>query len=308
MFVKQVQYAVSTHRQGGNFERSTTSCAICHTHQGFLERIESNAYSTAEDIPDPAPINCRTCHMIHSTYTDADYGLTATDPVTLYNGDVEFDFGAGSGNLCARCHQARRTSSGGVPVINGEDVAVTGIRYGVHHGPQGTVIAGTGAYEFTGSKTISGGPNTHGTAAANPRLCATCHMGEAYGEQAGGHTWKMAYEYHGHMVDNVAGCNECHDIDSFNESPFDGGPFQDDIQALLVQLEQLLVDAGIKQQMSAGYTLHDLHTYANAGTYGANLAAAFLNWQLFAEDRSLGVHNPPYVRNVLTNTIEAISP
>ncbi len=32
------------------------------------------------------------------------------------------------------------------------------------------------------------------------------------------------------------------------------------------------------------------------------------NWALFAWDRSLGLHNPAYVRAVLTNTIEAITP
>ena len=32
-----------------------------------------------------------------------------------------------------------------------------------------------------------------------------------------------------------------------------------------------------------------------------------LNWQLFAEDRSLGLHNPAYAKAVLTNTIEALS-
>ena len=309
LYVKQIQYAVSTHRTGGNFERATTSCAVCHTHQGFLERIESNAYATAEDISDPAPINCRTCHMIHSTYTAADYGLTATAPVTLYNPDVmtgeeeTFDYGAAAGNLCARCHQARQSTP--VPVIGGDPVEITSSRYGVHHGPQGTVIAGTGAFEFAGSATINGGPNTHGDATENTKLCATCHMGEAFGEQAGGHTWKMTYDYHGSEVDNVAGCNTCHsgfeDFTAFGDVPAT-------VQAMLLELEQMLVDQGIKVTMSTDYTIHGLNVYANSGTFSADLAAAFRNWQLFAEDRSLGLHNPPYVKAVLTNTLEAITP
>ena len=84
LFVRQVQYAQSTHRLGGNFERSTTSCAPCHTHQGFLERIESDETSTAEDILNPAPINCRTCHQIHSSFTSADYAFTATTPFSTH--------------------------------------------------------------------------------------------------------------------------------------------------------------------------------------------------------------------------------
>ena len=43
LFAKQVQYEKSTHRLGGNFERATASCAPCHTHQGFLERMATGA-------------------------------------------------------------------------------------------------------------------------------------------------------------------------------------------------------------------------------------------------------------------------
>ncbi len=310
LFVKQVQYAQSVHRLGGNFERSTTSCAPCHTHQGFLERVASNAYTTAADIPDPAPINCRTCHMIHDTYTSADYALTATAPVPLYNFDyvagteTTVDYGAAAGNLCARCHQARKLSP--VPVIDGADVTFTSSRYGVHHGPQAQVLGGTNAFEFTGTQTIGGGPMSHGNPSTNAKLCATCHMGAAFGEQAGGHTWKMTYGYHGSDVDNVAGCNStgCHtnfvDFTAFGDTP-------GTVLGLLSQLDTLLVNRGIKLEYSPGYTIHDLSPYAVAGTYPANLAAAFTNWQLFAEDRSLGLHNPAYVKAVLQNSIEAVN-
>jgi thiosulfate dehydrogenase len=44
----------------------------------------------------------------------------------------------------------------------------------------------------------------------------------------------------------------------------------------------------------------------NTGTYPANIVAAMLNWQAIAEDRSLGLHNPAYVKAVLTNTLEAV--
>ena len=312
LFAVQVQYAQSTHRLGGNFERSTTSCAPCHTHQGFLERVESDVTSTAEDILNPAPINCRTCHQIHTTYTSADYAFTATTGFSTHNEDyatgerIAVDFGAGGGNLCARCHQGRsltgRVADGAVPVIDGPDVTITSSRYGLHHGPQAQVVGGFGAYEFEGSRVVNGGPTSHGDPAVNTKVCATCHMGEAFGEQAGGHTWKMSYGYHGSVEPNVAGCNVCH---QGNVVDFSG---QDGILALLVELEQLLVDAGIKVEMSEDYTIHGLSPYAVSDTWSANLAAAMLNWQMFAEDRSLGMHNPAYARAVLTNTIEAISP
>ncbi len=43
LFARQVQYWSSTHANGGNFERASstyslaTSCAPCHAHEGFME-------------------------------------------------------------------------------------------------------------------------------------------------------------------------------------------------------------------------------------------------------------------------------
>jgi hypothetical protein len=265
-----------------------------------------------QDILDPAPINCRTCHEIHTTYTAADYALTATTPVTLINSGAEVDFGAAAGNLCAQCHQGRALNP--VPVIDGADVTLTSSRYGVHHGPQGQVIAGEDAFEFAGSQTITGGPNSHGPSTVNEGSCATCHMGQAFGEQAGGHTWKMTYEYHGADQENIAGCVGCHST----LTTFDFRGIRTTVLGLLTDIETELVAQGIKAAMSADYTADGLDVYAVPNdtdpltpapeTWPANLAAAFANWQMFAEDRSLGVHNPVYALAVLTNTLEAITP
>ena len=81
-----------------------------------------------------------------------------------------------------------------------------------------------------------------------------------------------------------------------------------EILGLLVQVEQVLVDAGFKREMTPGYRYHELSVQVNTGVWPANLVAAMLNWQMFAEDRSLGLHNPPYARAVLENTLETISP
>jgi formate-dependent nitrite reductase cytochrome c552 subunit len=316
MAERQAQYETSTHLLGGHFERNSTSCAVCHTHQGFVERIAAGTMTTAEDIATPLPIDCRTCHTIHTTYTDADYGMRSTAPVTLFNTDyatgnpITVDYGAAAGNLCAQCHQGRpltdRVANGVLPVIDGADVEVTSSRFGLHHGPQAQVVGGVGAYEFTGSRTISGGPGAHGDPAENEKLCVTCHMApSSEGLELGGHTWRVSFDNNGVREPNVAGCNTCHNgFEDFTE--FGNVPAA--IHGLLVQIEQILVDAGIKQVMTPGYTLHELNARTNTGTFSANIVAAMLNWQMFAEDRSMGLHNPAYARNVLENTLEAISP
>lgn len=289
LYAKQIQYQNSVHATGGNFERNETSCAVCHTSQGFLERLPTNATATAADIKDPVPQNCRTCHKIHTTYTSADFALTATTPFPVWQGGQTVDLGAQSGNLCARCHQMRTISP--LPVIGGAAVKVTSSRYGVHYSPVAQVISGTGLFEFSGAATIKGGAFTHGDPQYNPGVCASCHMAEAYGTQAGGHTLRMSYDYHGSEVENVAGCNAvgCHktveDFDHWNVRP--------EIKQLLADLDAELTRIGIRKGGS----------YAVQGTWPADVAAAYINWNAITEDKSGGIHNPPYARNVLKNSI-----
>jgi hypothetical protein len=295
LYAKQVQYQASTHRLGGNFERSTTACAVCHTHQGFIEVLPTGATATAANIPDPAPVNCRTCHQIHKTYTKADYALTATTPIKLHDRGATVDLGSQAGNLCGRCHQSRAIS--GMPVLGGPDVKVTSSRYGFHHGPQANVVAAKGAYAFPGAATIPTTTHVHGDPAFNPGVCSGCHMNQAFGEQSGGHTFNMAYDYHGALVENIASCAECHKT----VTNFDHFGLRPTVKQLLKDVETELVRLGIRKFSTDP---HDY--YAVAGTFKAEVAAGFLNWQLFSEDRSYGMHNPPYVKNVLTNTLAAL--
>lgn len=299
LFARQVQYNNSVHRQGGNFERSDADCAGCHTHEGFLDRVANGDADMSSISPEnPSPINCRTCHQIHTTYTDADFAFTRTSAVTLMFGGGTFD--QGEANLCASCHQGRPVE--GPPVIDGPDVEVTSSRYGVHHGPQSLVLSAQGAYEFVGSANIPSGPNTHGNPAANADGCPTCHMAAPFGGQAGGHTWNMEYEYHGSETGNYAGCNtgDCHDGDV---DPADDWGHTFDYNGVQTEVEELL--ATLATELQRVGIMRDDH-YAYTGTFPANLAAAFINWQMFEEDRSRGIHSPRYVPRVLTNTIEMV--
>ena len=278
------QYAASTHGSGPNFERDGSGCNLCHTHQGFMTVVNGEAAPT--NIEQPAPVNCRTCHQIHTTYTGDDFALTWTDDVDLELGGV---VSLGDGNLCANCHQARTPSPN--PTIDGADVAVTSYRFGTHHGPQANVVAGEGLYEFAGSVTYPTGAGPH-TATG----CNTCHMAEPFGAQAGGHTWAMTYDYHGSTEELVTGCQNCHET-ATSFAILGDVPAQ--VETLLGDLETLLRAQGILIDTLGA-------EYARPGTYSANLAAAYVNWQSITEDRSMGLHFPGYVVALLTNTIEAI--
>ncbi|NJD18181.1 MAG: hypothetical protein FIA95_02720 [Gemmatimonadetes bacterium] len=184
-----------------------------------------------------------------------------------------------------------------MPALGGPNVTVTSSRYGTHHGPVAQILGGVGLFAFSGSSTITGGPHVHGDKAFNPDACGTCHMAAVQGgAEGGGHTWRMEYELEGTVSQNVVGCNGtgCHrTVESFNH--WSVGP---EIDALLAQLRTELIRIGIKTP-----TTDPSDIYAKPGTYPGDVAAAMINYQTITEDKSHGIHNPPYVRNVLKNTI-----
>ncbi|MEJ2186032.1 MAG: collagen-like protein [Gemmatimonadota bacterium] len=286
-----LEYEHSVHYTGGNFERARdATCAVCHSHEGFVERIAAGTNTIPAGIANPTPPNCRTCHMIHTNYDSTDLRLRATDPVTLLINDSTVDLGkGGDANLCTQCHQPRKPDP--MPVLGDTTmITIPSTHYDMHHGTQGAVLAGTGAFAFKTSVTIVNGPMAHGSDQGG---CPVCHMAKAYGVQAGGHTWNMTYTLHGQVEDNTAGCETCHSI----MNDFDYANVQTHVQTLLDSLQVLLQNKGILDSTGTVVT----------STFSSDLTAAYLNWTMFEQDGSMGVHNPPYVVSVLTNTIAAVN-
>lgn len=289
-FAKTNQWEASVHATGGNYSRNSTSCAPCHTSQGFLERIAAGTQKTAAAIEDPNPINCYTCHAIHSSYTEDDWDLNVETAVTFWHNGESHDFG--EGNVCAECHQSRPAT----PVVlttalATDSVTLTKSSYGPHHSPQGLMFAGTGGVEFTGSESYVA--SSHTTMITN--ACVQCHMAEAYGNKAGGHTWNMGYESHGDMELNTAGCEDCHtDEDALIlKVETTAGEVED----LMTSLYGLLVNRGVLTADSSAVTkkMKEIE------------AGAIYNYKMILEDRSNGVHNGPYAKALLQNSIDAIN-
>jgi hypothetical protein len=290
------QYAMSGHAAGeitnyGNRTYGTIypagDCAQCHVSQGFLEFYATGDVAGAPFV-NPQNVNCFTCHEIHETFTEADYDLTYGGSFALMQGGSTFD--KGSGNLCAKCHQSRTVSP--MPAVGGADVDITSNRWGGHHAPNANVVAGEGLYEIAGSTTY---PTNMAHYVGD--ACVTCHMTPANGNDAGGHTWSMEYDYHGDEVFNYNGCVACHADQSGQITKMED--LMAEVEADLVTLRLLLDDDNID--------IYDPAIDRNmTGTFSADVAGAYLNYQLILEDKSLGMHNPAYVRAILANTIEAM--
>ena len=282
ILAREVQCSTSFHGAGMTFERNGADCANCHTSEGFTERIAAGTFEISEDVQNPSPVNCRTCHNIHDTYSSTDWALTTTAPVTIeLTGDT---FDVGKANLCANCHQPRPAD---VPQAGGGDYEITSTRFGPHHGPQSTMLAGLGGYgdEYTGS-------NVHYQNVEDG--CISCHMTDnAYGKQAGGHTMNVTYEYHGETVEYLAGCISCHaDIETF-----DRNEVQTEVEEMLEEAHGLLVAQGLIDGESGS---------GIAGTFTSEQAGALWNYKTVEEDRSNGIHNPGFAKFLLQTAIDAL--
>jgi hypothetical protein len=290
VFVKSLQAGNSKHMTGGAFERSDADCAACHTHEGFLDRMESGEMEASTDIADPSPPNCRTCHKIHMNYDASDFAIRYPDPVQLWVNDVAVDLGVS--NQCANCHQPRIPDP--MFTIGGDSIDIDDMRWGPHHGPQSAMLWGTSAYEVAGSMSYpAAGGTTHASAG-----CEQCHMPDAYGTQAGGHTFKMSYEYHGRESDWVAGCTDCHS----SIEDFDYHDVQTQVSTLLDSLHHVLMAEGLLDE--DGYLVAD----EDAPLRVSPEEAGFLyNFKFIEEDLSMGVHNPGYAMALLKNSLEALA-
>jgi len=292
--VKVAQYNGSFHATGENAayaNNSSAACTQCHVSQGFIDYIKNGKVTNTVKYSNPLQPNCYTCHDgIHTTFTEADWALTTTEPVVMTLGGDTFD--KGNANLCANCHQARALDPAMPELTATADVNITSTRWGTHHGPMANVLIGKGLYEVEG--TLTYGTNVHGSIADG---CITCHMATPYGTMAGGHSLGMEYDLHGVIKKNFNGCLACHtDATALSTKVID---FQAATQAKLNELEALLIAQNVYNATTG--------LIVATGAYTPVRVGAYLNYQTVKEDKSLGVHNPAYTKALLQNSIEALT-
>jgi hypothetical protein len=214
---KQTSLSLAVHGTGTAFDYagSRASCSACHSGGAFSAMVTQGLTPDTVTVGDPNPTqqDCRTCHQIHVTNTEADWALETTAPVPLFAFEnVTFD--GGKGNLCANCHQPRRVIAAADP---NDSIAVTSTHWGPHHGPQSAMMLGIG-----GAGDVTGKESFHSRMVAD--TCVTCHIGP---EMV--HTFEAI----------TSGCEECHGEE------FDIDSKQAEVEELIVQLHDLLEAKGL---------------------------------------------------------------
>lgn len=305
------QYLTSGHRTLGNAHYANADdCQGCHTNEGFIERVKSGKVDVKKFVSNPSEIGCVTCHMPHEK---GNFSLRTTTKVRLANG-VEFD--REKGNLCASCHQARRTAKGEVRARN-----IPNDSWGAHHGPQADMLSGTNAYEFPGKKYSN---SAHGVLPG--ASCVTCHMAQPAGRYSlspaiGGHSMRLSGEVHERPTANVAGClnSGCHGemkqvaskhyYDRSAAADYDGDgkieSVQEEVEGLLDKLISNRGNGLLQTLKDAPYDAKG--RFINSKTqYPIEVVGALYNFKFVGEDGSKGIHNTAYAVQLLMDSIKAL--
>lgn len=297
--VKTAEYMESGHYEGAaaGYAGSRSSCSSCHSTQGFMGSALDGTGGPA--VSSPLPINCYACHVIHENYDVTDWDLRTSTATVAITGGTTLDMGAG--NLCTTCHQSRATAG---EFANFEDGGVLearagSFRIGMHHGPQYNIFAGAGLYEFTAITQAY--PTGNHLSDQTVDGCVDCHMGT-----------DMTDRNHAFGFDEFpASCETCHASGGIARA-FDVLETENnaEIAGLIEDLGAELEAAGVIQA-GTHYLVVEPDPDGDPGDTRPvmqteeHLAAAF-NYQAVDEDYSMGMHNAPYVRAVLMNTLETV--
>lgn len=303
------QWEESRHGGGTAWEENRTSCAECHTTEGFIRKTKN---MTIPDIANPTPPGCFACHSPHS---NGDFSLRTTTSTQLtlnsnITGVAASTFNVGKGNLCVGCHRPRTLSPLPDPTktTNNDTLKITNNRWYAHYGVQGQVLTGVGAFQF-GDAAAYAKTTAHSTnAPISTEGCVACHMADyspanAYGGKIGGHTMKISYTPEGSTtaVELLNGCKVCHSsitkldynskITTFNAN-------MDSLKALLVARNWIDASNTIKIPTTGDKTLKIVP---------ASRSGALFNYMMLLHDGSHGVHNPAYANAMVLASIAELN-
>ena len=273
------QWLRSVHASGANIDHNSTlggePCQRCHTSEGFVA-VAAGA-TIPEPVDNPTAIHCFTCHEPH---TNNDFTLRITAQQSIQDGT---SFDVGTANICVYCHQSRRDVN--TYVVGGSFGRTT---WGPHHSPQADMLFASNGYEYNNYSYnrfqfhLNAGDG-----------CRYCHFDQTRNYVVGGHSFNMAWNADGEDIKLTEACLPCHDI-----SDFDRNGVQTEVQMLADSLETFLFNLGL---------IDDTGQTVPSATADADTQGGVWNWLIVTEDRSLGIHNPWYVRDLLNSSIQFIT-
>ncbi|MGE5508211.1 MAG: cytochrome c3 family protein [Chitinophagales bacterium] len=265
-------------------------CAPCHdTEYQEWRRSGHNQpvpYTKDEILPELIT-DCVRCHNV-AGYLEV---TRSGKPFEKMKGQVAD--ATSPGVTCVACHDVHSGSSS--DMLRAADRAT--VCDNCHGGKwQHLVLNGTGGQRYADRNYDKSSVSPHNTG----DRCVMCHMAKTDGVAAGGHTLRMRDDQ-GAL--NLSGCRPCHQ----NLRDFNVGGKQTETKAMLESLAAELKERNAgelpRNQPGKCNECHRGGTEPFKQDPDGVLEQAYQNYRLFLFDRSLGVHNPAYTRQMLQDSI-----
>ncbi len=301
-----------------NFGGNNGPPNLAHGQINYLNSSNSKVgEATYGGVATVAVVHCTTCHDVtaandpHITganYTPGSFPLRAPTGASD-EGIIEKSSAVGTsdgtpagtyghGNACIWCHKSRKDVTNYITASNNLSSAY----WGPHEGPQSDIYTGKGGYHYTG---LTYKNSTH---QGFTNGCVHCHMPSvATNQGVGNHSF----------YPQISACTQagCHT----NATDFDVAGGQSAMKAGIQELRVALNNKGYLTRCSTSpcvaltaSELADQNVALDvvlAGTSGvsANLAGALYNYLLLARGSAGGVHNPIYTRELIFDSVKAVT-
>ncbi|PLX71690.1 MAG: hypothetical protein C0602_00385 [Denitrovibrio sp.] len=257
---------------GGNVAKNA-SCFKCHTGQGALSKIY-DADVTPANTDTVSGVGCVVCHDPHDE--DGNYAslrVTGNYNISLSTGVHTVD--AGKGLVCYNCHNTDSNPDSPLPAVGT-----------IPHNAQAELYQGVGGYSYGELSKPAKSIHTF-----FPLSCNDCHLKKDTGVT---HNLQMSDD----SDSRIAVCTDsCHSVAA---PTFENGHYE--YQGRLAELRSLIQSLKETINAKAGLalttTIKASYTSDVDGLAEALNRAAY-NYNFIKADRSNGLHNPTYARNLI---------
>lgn len=289
------EWAQSPHAQVLAPPKNNPNCQGCHIAQGALRQFNVQGRYIEQDSA-PLPITCAVCHDPHGPH---DTTTTTVGARVVHQLRYSISSPDPSQNLCMRCHN-RRGGPDPTASLSGP------------HAPQTALLLGTAGWWPPNLPTNPGSiVTTHGSA-ANPSMCATCHVQQFTVTDSLTH--RFVFQATGHLflaipclsaqgvptadtacalaqrTFNACSASGCHGSAAAAQSAFTVATLR--IQTLNTTLKAMLAQVPASQFNASD----NVYTVAEGARFNS----------LLADMSGSVVHNPFLTEALLTGSIQAV--
>lgn len=268
------------------------TCASCHEKEYREWQASPHNQIPLEQLPrDPRIGECMKCHQAR--------GFAS---VISSGGDFKESWGPPPQSepepvTCAACHSPHNSTRLSLLRLPQAELCAT-----CHGGKwQNLVLSGSGGQHYAGVDWLAFGGHPHNSG----NRCVSCHMARTSGAVVtGGHTFMMRAAREGDF--NTAPCVSCHG----KAADYNINGRQQEVEILLGELRLLLEQHNNGRlpgfQPGACNRCHRGGMQPFDHDPDLILGKAYENYLLVERDKSLGVHNPPYVLQLLQSSLESV--